>query len=233
MNQLSLAEFSVDGAHQCPECERGFDSDMGVKVHYARSHDGSLASPTVECSWCGDEKTTTNYRKRSREHHFCDHECKGQWQSENHRGRDHPRWSQADAVCEWCGDRYTVPQHRENLTRFCSKGCHIDALGEKLSKRTGPDHHSWRGGESLYFAVRRCIGDRSWEYIASEYREQIGHGCEWCGAEPPSDRALDVHHIVPIRSGGSHHEENLMVLCRSCHSTVERFTDSLLNEVLV
>lgn len=49
-----------------------------------------------------------------------------------------------------------------------------------------------------------------------ERRESIlaGAVCEECGR----DRSLHVHHIIPISKGGSHREENLIVLCEACHS---------------
>ena len=28
----------------------------------------------------------------------------------------------------------------------------------------------------------------------------------------------EVHHIVPLSNGGSHNDDNLMSLCKSCHS---------------
>lgn len=217
----------------CPDCDDVFDTEMGLKVHHSKIHDGSLARPVVECANCGAEKRTTSYRARTNDHHFCDAECKGEWQSENRAGEDHPRWNPATNICEVCETEYTVPQHEADTTRYCSQDCHLQALAEENTRRTGPDHPSWRGGVSTYLAVRRSLGERSWARIADEYREKLGNECEWCGSPPPSSRALDVHHIVPIRTGGTHHDDNLLALCRSCHSTVERFTASLFGEVLV
>jgi len=233
MQQLELAEFSSIDCHDCPDCQESFDSEMGLKVHHGKVHDGRLASPTVECANCGTKKTTANYRKRTHDHHFCGHECKGEWQSENLVGEDHPRWDRETAVCEVCASEYTVIQHDVETTRYCSQECHLHALAEQASKRTGSDHPTWKGGTSTYIAIRRCLGERGWQYIADEYRKETGHTCEWCGAPPQDDRALDVHHIVPICSGGTHHKDNLMALCRPCHSTVERYTDDLFSEVLV
>jgi 5-methylcytosine-specific restriction enzyme A len=42
--------------------------------------------------------------------------------------------------------------------------------------------------------------------------------CVACGAE-----ATDVHHVLPLRMGGTNDEENLEPLCHSCHS---RHTDA-------
>ena len=37
--------------------------------------------------------------------------------------------------------------------------------------------------------------------------------CEHCGS--PSD--LNVDHIIPRRAGGTHHPDNLQILCSHCH----------------
>jgi hypothetical protein len=42
--------------------------------------------------------------------------------------------------------------------------------------------------------------------------------CFFCG----EDGALDQHHIVPKRHGGSDKEDNLVTLCPTCHAKIER-----------
>jgi len=44
--------------------------------------------------------------------------------------------------------------------------------------------------------------------------------CERCEKAGRITTAREVHHIVPITSGGSHADENLMSLCKSCHSEI-------------
>lgn len=39
--------------------------------------------------------------------------------------------------------------------------------------------------------------------------------CEECGAA-----AVDVHHIVPLRDGGTNAWDNLRALCHGCHSRI-------------
>ncbi|WP_226042717.1 HNH endonuclease [Natrinema sp. DC36] len=45
-------------------------------------------------------------------------------------------------------------------------------------------------------------------------------GCFICERENPA--VLEEHHIVPKRHGGSDADENLVTLCASCHSAVEK-----------
>lgn len=54
--------------------------------------------------------------------------------------------------------------------------------------------------------------------------------CELCGVEEEYDE-LTAHHIVPLRFGGVNERWNLMVLCGDCHSTVETFSEEILEDV--
>lgn len=42
--------------------------------------------------------------------------------------------------------------------------------------------------------------------------------CELCGN--PIKEILEVHHKKPVSQGGTHDEDNLIVLCASCHAVI-------------
>ena len=44
--------------------------------------------------------------------------------------------------------------------------------------------------------------------------------CERCKSEGRLAAAEEVHHILPLASGGTNNEGNLMALCKSCHSKI-------------
>ena len=44
--------------------------------------------------------------------------------------------------------------------------------------------------------------------------------CQQCLKENRMVPTEEVHHIVPLRHGGTHDEGNLMALCKSCHSRI-------------
>lgn len=44
--------------------------------------------------------------------------------------------------------------------------------------------------------------------------------CEMCKREGRFTDATEVHHIKPLSEGGTHDFENLMALCKSCHSRI-------------
>lgn len=51
-----------------------------------------------------------------------------------------------------------------------------------------------------------------WQRVRAAYLAEHP-ACARCGAP-----ATDVHHVVPLRAGGTHDEANLQSLCRPCHS---------------
>jgi len=59
-----------------------------------------------------------------------------------------------------------------------------------------------------------------------EVLDEYGQECIFCGTTESEHknehgRSLDVHHLIPKRSGGSNDPENLVPLCISCHNTME------------
>ena len=49
------------------------------------------------------------------------------------------------------------------------------------------------------------------------------HRCCLC---PEHHDVTDLHHIVPISEGGPNTEDNLMVICPTCHAKIHRFRRS-------
>lgn len=44
--------------------------------------------------------------------------------------------------------------------------------------------------------------------------------CEVCRREGRYTEAREVHHIIPLADGGTHDSDNLMALCKPCHSRI-------------
>lgn len=60
---------------------------------------------------------------------------------------------------------------------------------------------------------------KAWRVIRKRYIS--GHPlCEKCLEENRMTKAEHVHHIKPLSLGGTNDEENLMSLCKSCHSKI-------------
>lgn len=108
-----------------------------------------------------------------------------------------------------------------------------DGARHPLEGLRAQDNPNWRGGRSIYDAVRRLLADVAWDEIRERILERDSHRCRLCGK--PSEQAhngLDVHHIVPIMAGGTHGEWNLLAVCNSCHSKTERYTEDLFPDLL-
>lgn len=67
-------------------------------------------------------------------------------------------------------------------------------------------------------AVRRRYG-RAWIRIRNRYAAAHPF-CEDCYKRGILTPMEEVHHILPLSRGGTHADNNLMSLCKSCHSRI-------------
>ncbi|SHG99442.1 HNH endonuclease [Desulforamulus hydrothermalis] len=67
-------------------------------------------------------------------------------------------------------------------------------------------------------AVKKRYG-RSWKRVRDRFLTQHPL-CEVCQKQGRLTSAEEVHYIVPLSKGGTNATENLMSLCKSCHSAV-------------
>ena len=60
---------------------------------------------------------------------------------------------------------------------------------------------------------------RAWKKLRARFllRHPL---CEQCLCEGRLTPAEEVHHILPLANGGTHDVNNLMALCKSCHSRI-------------
>ncbi|MDW7685227.1 MAG: HNH endonuclease [Bacillota bacterium] len=60
---------------------------------------------------------------------------------------------------------------------------------------------------------------RSWKKIRDRYIKTHPL-CEECHRKGRLTPAEEVHHIIPLANGGGNNKENLVSLCKSCHSRI-------------
>ncbi len=178
------------------------------------------AKETYTCDLNGCDETFEDYptrlETRGRENFYCcrEHQSKGQQNG-------------CTVECSWCGDEvyksagqldemgdYAIDNH------FCDKECETQF---KRHNWVREGHPNWEGGKSDLNAVRHLLSEVSWQETARKVRKRDGHVCQMCG-EFGVGRSLDVHHIVPVVSGGNNHPDNLITLCISCHRKAEEYT---------
>lgn len=58
---------------------------------------------------------------------------------------------------------------------------------------------------------------KNWDEIREDVRQKHNYRCACCHR---TETPLEIHHIVPVRLGGSHRRTNLTPLCPDCHSAV-------------
>lgn len=198
------------------------------KRNYRGSGNPAYNSETVQGDWC----ETAFERRKSvvRDNNFCSRECYGRWRAKHYTGENSSLWRGGSdlTACEQCGIEYSVRPSKKADSRFCSRACLYRYRAENAS---GQASVHWRGGVSIYDAVKRLLGDESWNRTRSRIRDRAD-GCAMC-REDPDEQELDVHHVVPILVGGTNEDWNLLPLCRGCHTTVEQFTRDLCDPVLV
>ena len=98
--------------------------------------------------------------------------------------------------------------------------CNYPGCPELTTERFCPLHKTIASHE--YDRYRRRPGHSQtygyrWRKIRDLYisRHPL---CELCEAAGRLTPAAVVHHKIPVDQGGSHHEDNLQALCKSCHS---------------
>jgi hypothetical protein len=193
--------------HFCSEeCENNWRSDY---MSGAESPNYLDRDREVVCEECGEAyEVKPSVAEQTR---FCSKEC------HNKSQRNEP----ITRACDNCGDDVTrKPQDFKGEKAFCSTDCWTEHLSEA---RRGKKNPAWKGGKSIVDRIRSELGDKSWNRIAEEQRKAAGRECEDCGAKP-ENRLLSVHHIIPVASGGTHGDWNLMVLCNDCHRKIENIT---------
>lgn len=60
-----------------------------------------------------------------------------------------------------------------------------------------------------------------WKKIRDEYK-RLHPFCEECLRYGRYVLTEEIHHVLPLRDGGTHDAANLKSLCKSCHSRIHR-----------
>lgn len=177
----------------------------------------------IQCSHCSKPFYRPPANRLNRGfNQYCSRTCMAAAYVGRNVGEKSPRWKGVETRnCDGCGSEVTRPPcawNNRNLT-FCNMEC----FGVWKSKNwTGEDNPCWRGGHPPYYGP-------NWIRQSREARKRDNHKCQFCGVEESLlRRALNVHHIVPIRMYGADFHtanklSNLISLCDKCHTFLEKF----------
>lgn len=124
------------GAHTCPECGRGFETQRGLRVHHTQIHGESL--PNRECAHCS-VKFHCEYEKK-----YCSEECLAEGVS--FAGVNNPNYSggKEQTTCELCNASFEYyPSEKRGL--YCPT-CVETEQWQTPPKTEGKDNSLWSGG---------------------------------------------------------------------------------------
>ena len=157
------------------------------------------------CEICGAMFEVPPCRRDAR---FCSSGCKDEWHSKKQKDRI---WIK----CEICGKEFEITPSSIDKRRTCSSEC-SNKLRSK--EQSGSKNSHWQGGEDRYYGP-------NWPGKRKETLERDNFECQICG----TNQYLTVHHIKPIKKFNKNEVitkgnslNNLVTLCRSCHSREER-----------
>jgi len=94
--------------------------------------------------------------------------------------------------------------------------CNWPGCGELTHKRYC-DEHSKEYGRQRRKETPPALYGRRWGGIRNKYLG-IHPFCEYEGCDKV---AVEVHHIIPLKAGGTHSMNNLQALCKRHHTLVE------------
>lgn len=208
---------------ECPTCGEEFKNEFGVKLHHQQKHDESIAGVKVDCVNCGEEFNVPPCR--GDEAKFCSMECRDEYQinTGTFAGKNNGAYNSEVLKCDNCAEDIEVPKSHITDLNFCSNSCHWEYVKEN-ELLVGENNPSWEGGAPDYYG-------ESWPSQRRKALEEADYNCQMCGkTKKEMGQNPDVHHRKPFREYGvENHKEanrldNLICLCRSCHSTWERIS---------
>jgi len=106
-------------------------------------------------------------------------------------------------ICLNCKQKYEVLKNSKKNLKFCSRSCYLEYKSKNVKY---PDKQRFQGAR--WIKIRRNILKRDNNHCFL---------CEQQGSE--------VHHEVPYSISGNDAENNLILLCKSCHLHIGRIIE--------
>lgn len=208
----------------CPEERCDYEnSEQGVKIHFGKTHEGTISGVIIECGWCGKETRRDEYRLERSDNLFCCSEHHDEWRRENIEKEEAGGWrgiGEKEFECDWCGETSSKPRCRfeDHDKHFCGVDC-SNKWRAQAEILVGEKHPKWKDDTLTY--------GKGWNEAKREaVRNRDERRCRICGLKESLQQEryngkLDVHHIVPATEFECPDERNrmgnLVALCRICH----------------
>lgn len=149
---------------------------------------------TKQCVHCGKSFYVAKTHSNAK---YCSRKCYTDY-----------RWGESHIktrICKYCGAKFDKFASDENVC--CSKRC--SRLYRSIVNQ-GEKSRFWRGGKMAPY-------HKEWRTYRRLALERDNYKCAFCD----STKNISVHHINPYRYSRNHNLDNLVTLCRRCHSKEE------------
>ena len=188
----------------------------------------------VKCDYCGKLIEVKSCHMKKHEHHFCNSQCRGKWDSLNKTGENSPKYSRVEIKCDYCGKPFIIQKYKleEGINHYCSRECqHNSLIGRKHTEEYKQKMREItpRGEDSPHWKHDKTDEERERERSYPEYHqwrnevfERDNYTCQCCGAKNGNGKTvnLNAHHkdgyhwCVERR----HDVTNGVTLCTECHN---------------
>lgn len=113
----------------------------------------------------------------------------------------------------------------KKIKTWCS---HSQAEKDEINNRRTKHFAEMRKMKNIktsnFHLFQRRLATKEWGEIRMKVINRDKFTCQKCKKTMPKDK-LQVHHIIPFRICKSDQIDNLITLCRKCHSKVERYIE--------
>ncbi len=151
----------------------------------------------VKCAWCGKDISLPSWRLKKAKRHFCNTQCKGDWQSEHNKGPSSPYYKKESHIiteCDYCGNQFEIvaSQYKKSKKHYCSKQCCDDSRrGEKHPERKAKLHKCICPicGKEFYQSKnaknqkKTCSHECAVTLRAKKRNRHVVLTCQYCGKE--------------------------------------------------
>ena len=168
------------------------------------------------CETCGKSGSRVYAQNSLPSHFFCSRECQNEWQK-----------TREDIVLKNKDPKFRkkVSEALKRRKIELGKNYHSSETKQKIGEATSKrwEEYDSETKARLLQVLRnnatamRTYGPYDWRWHLLSAKLRKNGICHRCG----SRENLTLHHIIPVKQGGTSALNNLAVLCKGCHTTVE------------
>lgn len=208
----------------CILCGREFNSVRSLAAHVKCHREVSvpeyweLAIPPRQCK-CGCGETTPIYRGE-RADFVVGHNMKGG--SNPNLGKRYTEERKEKIRKSNLGQKRSE-ETRRRISEAQSRIWTPEAREKARQAKLGSKSPNWKGGRQKELKALGMYGGCGSARLLNLVRKRDKNICRMCGKTAEENgRNMDVHHIVPFLESEDNSMENLICLCRNCHTIADR-----------